>query len=441
MRNGFPAAMLVLFPYAGLIFAQPPASENRLPAPVLPSPDEKDLDTAAPPPSITPPRLPGATSGESYRLAPCCQDSCVPCRAACGPEGRFWASAEYLLWWFEGARVPPLVTTSPPAANGVLGAPGTTVLFGDSRLEEDAHSGGRFTLGYWLNDCQTIGLEGGYLFLGSRAADFTAGGSGLPGSQLIARPIVNALTGAETSQLVVFPGALAGTVGISSSSRLEGAGLNTVANLCCSCCSRVDLLAGFRYLELREGLGITENLAVSPTVPTIGGSTLAVADQFDTRNQFYGGQLGARGEYRRGNAFVDIAGSVALGTMHEEVEIQGSTRIAAPGVAPTTSAGGVLALPSNSGRFSRDRFAAVPEIDISAGYQFTHSLRAFVGYTFLYSSNAIRPGDVIDRTVNLSQLPSNAGPGTLTGPARPTVVLKDTEFWAQGISFGLEFRY
>jgi len=104
-------------------------------------------------------------------------------------------------------------------------------------------------------------------------------------------------------------------------------------------------------------------------------------------------------------------------------------------------AGGVLALPSNSGHFSRDRFAVVPEIDINIGYQVTDHLRAFVGYSFLYSSNVVRPGDIIDRTVNLTQLPSNLGPGSLTGPARPMIIVRDTEFWAQGMNFGLEFRY
>jgi hypothetical protein len=29
----------------------------------------------------------------------------------------------------------------------------------------------------------------------------------------------------------------------------------------------------------------------------------------------------------------------------------------------------------------------------------------------------------------------------LTGPARPMTVIRDTEFWAQGMNFGLEFRY
>jgi hypothetical protein len=417
MRNGFLAGSLLFFSLAGLALAQPSAPEN---------PSAPD----APP------------VNRPYSEPSCCREMfCAPRHPVCGPEGRFWASAEYLLWWFEGNRVPPLVTTSPPASNGVLGLPGTTVLFGDSRLEENPHSGARFTLGYWLNEAQTIGIEGGYFFLGSRAEEFTAGASGLPGAQVISRPIVNAITGSETAEIVASPGAVAGNIHVSSSSRLEGAGINGVGNLCCTCCSRVDLLAGFRYLELREGIGIAESLAVNPDVPALGGSGLAVADQFDTRNRFYGGLLGLRAEYRRGNIFFDMMGTLALGSMHEEMDIHGSTVITPVGGAPTTLAGGVLAVPTNSGHFSRDKFAVVPEIDINVGYQVTDHVRAFVGYSFLYLSNVVRPGDAIDRTVNLTQLPSSLGPGSLTGPARPMTVIRDTEFWAQGMNFGLEFRY
>jgi hypothetical protein len=334
-----------------------------------------------------------------------------------------------------------LVTASPPASAGVLGAPGTVVLFGGSRLDEDAHSGGRFTVGSWLNDCRTIGLEGGYFFLGSRATEFAAAGTGLPGSPVIARPIINALTGSETSELVAFPGLESGIVHVTSSSWLQGANANLVANVCCSCCWRVDLLAGFRYLDLQEGLGIVERLMVNPDVANIGGSTFIVADQFDTRNQFYGGQLGARAEYRRGNLYIDLAGSVALGTTHEELDINGNTVITPAGGTPIALTGGLLALPTNIGHFSRDRFAVVPEIGINVGYQVTQFMRAFVGYSFLYWSAVTRPGDAIDRTINPTQLPSTQGPGTLVGPPRPTVILQDTEFWAQGINVGLEFRY
>src|SRR2546430_13181096 len=47
-----------------------------------------------------------------------------------------WASAEYLLWRIKDAPAPvPLVTTSPPSSFGVLGNPGTAVLFGGSEIE------------------------------------------------------------------------------------------------------------------------------------------------------------------------------------------------------------------------------------------------------------------------------------------------------------------
>ena len=48
---------------------------------------------------------------------------------------RFYASGEYLLWWIKGDNVPPLATTSAPGDFGVLGAPSTTILFGNNALE------------------------------------------------------------------------------------------------------------------------------------------------------------------------------------------------------------------------------------------------------------------------------------------------------------------
>ena len=51
---------------------------------------------------------------------------------------RFWVGMDYLAWSVKGDRLPPLVTTSPAgtplAQAGVLGPPGTTVLFGDSSV-------------------------------------------------------------------------------------------------------------------------------------------------------------------------------------------------------------------------------------------------------------------------------------------------------------------
>src|SRR5262249_15174735 len=82
-----------------------------------------------------------------------------------------------------------------------------------------------------------------------------------------------------------------------------------------------------------------------------------------------------------------------LGSTAEVVDVAGSTVIAPPGQVPTVGNGGLLAQPTNSGHFSRDQFAVVPEVGINVGYQVTEHLRAFVGYSFLYWSNVARPGD------------------------------------------------
>src|SRR5262249_20248399 len=84
------------------------------------------------------------------------------------PPQRLYPRAEYLYWWTRGQRIPPLVTTAPATTpedvRGALGAPGTQILFGGDRLDALGQSGGRFTGGYWLDDCCQWALEGGYFF-------------------------------------------------------------------------------------------------------------------------------------------------------------------------------------------------------------------------------------------------------------------------------------
>jgi hypothetical protein len=70
----------------------------------------------------------------------------------------------------------------------------------------------------------------------------------------------------------------------------------------------------------------------------------------------------------------------------------------------------------------------------------TPQLRAFVGYDLLYWTQVDRPGSQVDTNINLSQS-AILGTGALTGPAYPAPVLNRTDFWAQGVNVGLEFRY
>jgi hypothetical protein len=102
---------------------------------------------------------------------------------------------------------------------------------------------------------------------------------------------------------------------------------------------------------------------------------------------------------------------------------------------------GQLALPSNIGSFGQNRFAVVPETGINFGYALTRHIRLTFGYTLLYWSSVFRAGDQIDRGVNPTELAALVGQGTLTGPARPNFTFHNTDFWAQGLNFGLQFRY
>jgi hypothetical protein len=64
-----------------------------------------------------------------------------------------------------------------------------------------------------------------------------------------------------------------------------------------------------------------------------------------------------------------------------------------------------------------------------------------VGYSFLYWSNVVRPGDQIDRTVNFTQVPIDPTNGPLSGSARPALMPRQNDFWAQGFNFGIEIQF
>lgn len=447
----------------------PPAAPSTPPPPaataVVPAAPSPSTATPAPAPGnrAGPPTVTG--TGPSCGNGNCGNGTCnngscasswtcnpFQCCAPCGPNGRVWADAELLLWWTKGMAIPPLVTASPAGTPrnlaGVLGAPTTRVLLGDERLNDDMEPGFRVRAGLWLDDCQTCGIEGSYFFVTPR----TNRSFDCLDAPVIARPFIDvnpgvpnpfiagaAGFGAPNSQLVCLPGVLNGTVSVRAETDFYGFDANLRHNLICDCAHRVDLLAGYRYLNLTDRLGITEDLTVltaaNPAIPL--GTTFQVHDQFDTENHFHGGQIGLAGERRSGRWYIGGRTLIALGNTHSEVNISGFTRATPPGAAPIVNAGGLLAQPTNIGRYESDHFSVVYDSQAILGYQVTDGIRAFVSYNYLWWDNVLRAGDQIDLVVNSSQIP----PGTLNGPARPVFVRRDSDFWAQGVSFGLEVRY
>jgi Putative beta barrel porin-7 (BBP7) len=363
--------------------------------------------------------------------------------AATRKADRIWIRTEYLVWWIKSANFPPLVTSGEftDARPGALDSLSTNVLFGRNGMDFQDRGGGRFTGGWWLDDEQKWGMDAGYFFLSGRSLGqgFTSSGS-----PVLATPFFNVNSGLQDSSLVTFPGVMTGRVVVDAPSFLQGAEANLTAAFWQTEHVRLEALVGFRYLNLNEGLHINATSLVELAPQFVGlvpldGNTITVSDFFDTRTQFYGGQMGMRAEVRRKRWILELLGKVALGVSHETVSIRGFTGI---DTQPATSAnGGLFAVSSNSGQFSRNVFAVVPEVGLNLKFELTDHIRIFGGYSFLYWSNVVRPGDQVDTAVNLNLVPTSMTFGAAGGPSRPGFAFHSTSFFAHGANFGVEFRY
>jgi hypothetical protein len=346
--------------------------------------------------------------------------------------GSVWGSAEFLVWWPKSQPLPPLAVGG-PGAGPVLGRAGTTLLIGPGSVDGRGTGGGRFTIGTALDCTNTVGAEATYFFLGTRtlsadAADPRGGSLGLP--------FVSAVSGVEDAVVLAAPGVSTGAVAAAASTRVQGAELNLVANLLATDRLRVHGLAGYRFLQVQEGLRV-EGTSFRPD------ANHQFADQFDAHNRFSGGQLGVRMDYSRGSVFVEFTGKMAVGRSYEVVRIDGRTDRVTAGrpAAGATFPGGVYALPSNAGRFVNEAFAVVPETTFKVGLQSAGRSRIYVGYNFLYLNDAVRPGDQIDRALNPGQIPLLNPSMAATGPDRPLALLRRGDFWVQGLVIGVEGRY
>ncbi len=156
---------------------------------------------------------------------------------------------------------------------------------------------------------------------------------------------------------------------------------------------QLNLLAGFRYLQVAERLEIEQQ-----SIDTANSFSTQSIDSFGTLNQFYGGQLGLRWSYDGPRIFVNLTGKIAFGLPWKSATVYGSTSITANGT--SSSAADCWRLPTNRGSYNRTQTAYVPEAIATVGCHLTPWASVFVGYNFLYISNLARPGKLIDTTLN-----------------------------------------
>jgi hypothetical protein len=419
---------------------------------------------------------PDLFEGLNAECESCGGTSCTtgsPCCLANDP-GHWFVRAEYLMWSTKGMYIPPLATTGPGASNpGILGEPGTVILFGDEAINGDMRSGARISLGTWLDQGQTWGLSGEYFGLEDANESFfaTSNASGVP---TISRPYFTVYgldamgdlkPPGENAELVALEGVLAGSLRVTSDTSFQGGGVFLRHTFCCknrcwkscdkrhsscttSCCDdgdassgipggvRVGMFGGYRFMQLGDGVSITEDLTAISTAPVDQGQFL-INDNFRSNNQFNGGELGFVTEARRARWTVELLSRLALGNNRQTVQIDGSTVITDSLTDDGTYEGGLLALPTNIGSYTRDQFSVIPQINANLGYNLTPRLRAIVGYTFIYWGNVARAGEQISLDVNETYIP--AGFVTPEGPRRPAFAWQSSDFWAQGLNVGLDY--
>ncbi len=359
---------------------------------------------------------------------------------------RFWIKDEALIWWNKSAPVStPLLSTyvagSPSEFTGFggeLGQDGTIVL-SPHHFNYNALVGDRLTVGMWLTDDQRWGLEASGFGLNTGTSNSVTISDGSVGSEPLRALFINPPPGAgfplgESSFVLAQPGFASGGQTLFASSNLWGAELNALYPFWSNDMVNLTLSGGFRYLNLKEKLTITNMEHVF--TETFG--TFTGIDNFGTHNQFYSGQLGFKAESHYDIFFATLQGNLALGVNEQTVSLRGSSSVSAPTL--ITAPGGLFVQPSNIGTQTRNQFAVLPDVKVQLGANLTQNIRLSVGYDFMYLNNVVRPGDQIDRTINFTQNAIIDPPGTLTGPARPGKRFQTTDFWAQGVSVGLDIK-
>lgn len=350
------------------------------------------------------------------------------------PGPTIWVRPEYVLAYIHSSRLPPLVTSglTTDSRPGALGLPYTTISYGNESLDYQDRSGLRITVGGMVSPEHRLAIEASYLTLDGRTQGYQKSS---PGNPIIARPFYDVINNQQDSSLTTYPGYFSGSINISNTSYLSTAELNAIAGIWDGAGCRVRGLVGLRQLRLRETLGISEASTITNAGFANLGETVFVNDSFETTNNFFGGQLGVAADYTWRRWTVELFGKAAIGALEERVTIDGRTTFLG-----TTTPGGLLALASNNGSYTNNRFAVVPEAGVKLQGAVGRHLLLQIGYSFLYLGDTVRPGTQVDLGVNPNLVPTSATFGG-GGPVRPAFRFQESDYWAHLFSFGMTIQY
>ena len=153
-------------------------------------------------------------------------------------------------------------------------------------------------------------------------------------------------------------------------------------------------------------------------------------DQFDTRNVFHGGLLGLISEAEGTCWSLTLLAKVGLGSSQETVRVDGTTVITDISGGSNTISGGLLTKDSNMGTHTQDEFTVVPEFNVRYIQHITECVDISLGYTYIYWSKVVQPGDQIDLNID-----------TRAGASQPAMNMVSDDYWMQSLDFGITWWF
>jgi hypothetical protein len=123
--------------------------------------------------------------------------------------------------------------------------------------------------------------------------------------------------------------------------------------------------------------------------------------------------------------------------------IAGATVVETPDGGQSDGPGGLLALPSNMGRYTDNQFALLPELDLKVRLLLTEHVSASIGYNLLFLTQVYRAGEQIDRSIDASQLPGflPINDRVSSQQLHPVALQSSSTLQAQTLSLGLTVTY
>ena len=324
-----------------------------------------------------------------------------------------YVMGDYLLWWTDKQLVPQETQVGLP----VFTLP-----------DNGPRSGARLTVGSWINPSRTLAVEASGFWLEERSQ--SAGVIQGPNPNVMQLPFVLGIE-RQISSVV-------------TDSQLWGAeidGRYKACEICRSHCKGyVDFLAGFRYVNLTEGLTFDNETLFSVAPVLFSGALVKSSDFVGTQNNFYAPQVGVEAGFCFGRCNVSAYSKIALGVNHESVTLAGNAVVTAPPLplGNVVAPGGLLV--QTPGHFSQEAFSYVPEAGINFSFKICDWCLIGTGYSFLYFGNVVRPADHLPASSALfpvSILPLVGAPA----PTPPAFSFNQTNFWAQGANFRITFIF